>query len=55
MLGLRYFACAGCETVFALPEAESRCPRCDAAGLEEITDRLDGDVYFTRSTAPGTR
>ncbi|WP_435319909.1 hypothetical protein [Haloarchaeobius sp. TZWSO28] len=55
MLGLRYFACPRCETVFAFPASESRCPSCDGGTLEEITNRLHDDAYFAPATEPGAR
>jgi hypothetical protein len=45
MLGLRFFACERCETVYANPPDPPRCARCEVA-LQEITDRLQDDAYF---------
>jgi hypothetical protein len=50
MTGLRFVACDRCATVFARPSppaAAERCDVCDRGHLEEITDRLGGDDYFT--------
>lgn len=49
MLGMRFFACSGCETVYAGPEPPHRCDDCHSGSLEEISDKLRGDAYFTRS------
>ncbi len=46
MLGLRYFACQRCETVFALPEAPSECGRCGDARLSELTGDGQAAAYF---------
>jgi hypothetical protein len=50
VLGLRYYACDRCETVFADVETPPRCGRCAAEGLREITRDLQGDDYFWRAT-----
>jgi len=50
MTGLRFVTCDRCATVFARPSppaAAERCDVCDRGHLEEITDRLGGDDYFT--------
>ena len=44
-LGLRYFACDRCETVFALPDAPSECGRC-AATVRELHGVRGPDAYF---------
>ena len=46
MLGLQYFACGRCDTVFALPEAPSRCSRCGSGRLTELTDEGTAAAYF---------
>jgi hypothetical protein len=51
VLGLRYYACDRCETVFADVEAPPRCGRCAAERLRELTRDLQGDDYFWRATA----
>ena len=48
MLGLRFFACPRCETVYALPE-EERCQRCGDVRLDEITRTMWDDSYFVPS------
>ena len=45
MLGLRFFACERCETVYANPPAPPQCHRCDVC-LREITDSLQDESYF---------
>lgn len=45
MLGLRFFACERCETVYANPPDPPHCDRCDTP-LREITERLQEDAYF---------
>jgi rubrerythrin len=47
VLGARFFACEECDTVFADPEKPPRCGSCDGESLDEITDRLQADAYFT--------
>ena len=48
VLGLRFFACPRCETVYALPE-EERCQRCGDVRLDEITRTMWDDSYFVPS------
>lgn len=45
-LGLRYFACDRCETVFALPDAPTECGRCAATPVRELRDVRGPDPYF---------
>ena len=49
MLGLRYFACEACGTVYASPDEPSDCDRCDGARFAELTDalRADAGAYFS--------
>ena len=49
MLGLRFFACEECETVFAGPEKPPWCDSCDGDSFEEITHRLQANAYLTPS------
>ena len=46
MLGLRYFACERCDTVFALPEPHSQCGRCGAEALAELPPDDTAGTYF---------
>jgi rubredoxin len=46
---LRFFACDRCETVHADAEEPSRCGRCGATRLEELTDGVQADPYFVPS------
>lgn len=46
MPGLRFFACDGCETVYALPDETFGCGRCEEGSLTEITASLQDDAYF---------
>ncbi|WP_139173265.1 hypothetical protein [Halogranum gelatinilyticum] len=45
VLGLRFFVCPRCETVYALPE-EERCQRCGDVHLDEITRTMWDDSSF---------
>lgn len=44
-LGLRFLACDGCGTVFALPDRPAACDRCDGR-LRELRDLRGPDAYF---------
>lgn len=46
MLGLRYFGCERCGTVFALPEAPSRCGQCEYDRLSELSTEGHAADYF---------
>jgi hypothetical protein len=46
MLGLRFFACEECETVYANPPDPPRCHQCSVR-LREITDAVQDDAYFS--------
>jgi len=46
MLGLQFFVCDECETVYANPPT-NRCGSCERVRLREITDGLQDDSYFT--------
>lgn len=45
MLGLRFYVCAGCDTVYADTEEPPGCD-CESPRLSELTDRLRADTYF---------
>lgn len=45
-LGLRYFSCDRCETVFALPDGPDACVRCGATPLRELRDVRGPNAYF---------
>lgn len=50
MLGLRFFVCQECETVFAEPEVPpDRC--CSEDSIEEITADVQTEPYFTQLLA----
>lgn len=49
MLGLRFFACSGCETVYADVERPARCPRCGREPVEELAPESGAVDYFTDS------
>jgi len=51
MLGLRFFVCQECETVFAEPEAPSDCTCSSHDSIEEITADLQTEPYFTQLLA----
>ncbi|WP_336327651.1 hypothetical protein [Halovenus sp. HT40] len=46
MLGLRYFSCERCGTVYALPETPSQCGRCECDRLSELTAEGRAAAYF---------
>lgn len=46
MLGLHYFACDGCDTVWADPEPSGRCIACGTDAVTDITDQLGDPSYF---------
>ncbi len=48
MLGLRFFECRRCATVYAGPEAPPRCDDCPGEEFAELTGRLQADTYFWR-------
>ena len=52
MLGVRFFACEGCDTVYAGVEPPERCGDCGSVSIEEISDRLRADTYFNRAAEP---
>lgn len=47
VLGLRFYACRTCDTVYAGPDEPPECSRCCDTDLREITDRLQTDSYFS--------
>jgi len=53
VLGLRYYRCVTCETVYADLTEPPVCDDCDAKLFEELTDRLGADAYFTRGFNDG--
>lgn len=48
MLGLRFFECRSCATVYAGPDAPPYCSDCASREFAELTDRLQDDTYFLR-------
>lgn len=50
MLGLRFFACLRCDTVYAAPEEPQWCDSCGHGALKELTRRMQTDEYFVPST-----
>lgn len=48
VLGLRFFACEACETVYAAPEEPGDCDRCSGGRLAELGDssRDAAAAYF---------
>lgn len=46
MLGLRYFVCQRCETVFGLPGPPTECGRCGHERLSELSGDGDAAAYF---------
>ena len=55
MLGLRFFVCQQCETVFAEPEEPVDCGCSSRDSIEEITADVQTEPYFTRLLATVTR
>jgi len=51
MLGLRFFVCQQCETVFAEPEEPLDCGCSSHDSIEEITADVQTEPYFTRLLA----
>ena len=47
VLGLRFFGCQRCDTVYAGPEPPPRCTNCAGDEFAELTGRLQGDTYFS--------
>ncbi|MCL9815713.1 hypothetical protein [Natronocalculus amylovorans] len=47
MLGLRYFVCGGCETVYADVEMPPWCANCDDDPIVEIGPENQALNYFT--------
>ncbi|MEF8902158.1 MAG: hypothetical protein V5A25_13205 [Halovenus sp.] len=49
MLGLRFFACDGCDTVYADVEAPQRCRHCGREPVDEIGPGTQAAAYFGSS------
>jgi len=47
VLGLRFFTCDACETVYADVERPSRCSNCEADPVVEIQPETQAATYFT--------
>lgn len=47
VLGLRYFVCEGCETVYADVEKPPRCSNCDADPIVEVKPEIQAATYFS--------
>jgi len=47
VLGLRFFMCDGCETVYADVERPPQCCNCDDEPIEEIGPGTQAADYFT--------
>jgi len=46
VLGLRYFACERCGTVYASLDAPSDCADCDGTRLAELAEESGAAAYF---------
>jgi len=46
VLGLRYFVCNGCETVYADVERPLPCDVCDDESIEQIGPETQAVNYF---------
>lgn len=53
MLGLRFFECCRCATVYAGPDAPPFCSDCDGREFVDLTSQLQADTYFSRSPDRG--
>ncbi len=49
MLGLRFFVCEGCETVYADVEKPLRCRSCGDEPVEELGPGTRASEYFMRN------
>lgn len=49
MLGLRFFACEECDTVYADIEEPRHCGTCDGAHIAEISSGMGATTYFAPS------
>lgn len=47
VLGLRFFMCGACETVYADVERPPQCCNCDGEPVEEIGPGTQAADYFT--------
>ena len=52
MLGLRYFACGGCSTVYADVDTPPRCHRCESERFEEVKQGTHAAEYFVGRSSP---
>jgi hypothetical protein len=48
VLGIRFFECRRCATVYAGPEVPSSCSECNGREFVDLTDQLQADTYFSR-------
>jgi rubredoxin len=46
VLGLRFFTCEDCETVYADVDEPPRCGRCDGVSFEELDVGTQAADYF---------
>ncbi|WP_435066396.1 hypothetical protein [Halobaculum sp. EA56] len=53
MLGLRFYACEGCDTVHDGVEEPAACAACGADRFEELTSRLRDCRYLAAATREG--
>ncbi len=49
VLGLRFFACDGCDTVYADIEEPPRCRNCGGETVDELGSGTQAAEYFTPS------
>lgn len=47
MLGLRFYECCGCATVYAVPDVPPLCSECEGSKFVDLTDQLQDDTYFS--------
>jgi len=47
VIGLRFFTCGACETVYADVERPPRCSNCEADPVVEIQPETQAATYFT--------
>lgn len=55
MLGLRFYECRRCATVYAVPDVPPSCSECKGHEFVDLTDQLQDDTYFSPPLDTRTR
>jgi formate dehydrogenase maturation protein FdhE len=55
MLGLRFYECRSCATIYAVPDVPPSCSKCEGSEFVDLTDQLQDDTYFSPSQDTRTR